>query len=137
MNTSTQDLAVTIGLIAGISKAFRFEATYPSAKVSTEADPYAVPEFTCQLLDMVDTTFAPARESYDFYFTDRENRDKGNLHIVLRSVESGIGRGYTLTVYDNPVTQSSHQAIEYVAFIMVRALLKDIEANVSMSWAGR
>ena len=75
MNTSTQDLAVTIGLIAGISKAFRFEATYPSAKVSTEADPYAVPEFTCQLLEMVDTTFAPARESYDFYFTDRETRD--------------------------------------------------------------
>jgi hypothetical protein len=85
----------------------------------------------------VDQTFQPARESYDFYFTDRENRDKGNLHIVLRSVESEIGCLYLLNIYDNPVTEASHQVIDYVAFTMIRALLKDIDKNVSESWADR
>jgi len=136
MNTLTQDLAVTIARISAVSEAFRFAATYPSQE-STDTNPYKVPEFTCQLLSTVDQTFAPARESYDFYFTDRENRDKGNLHIVLRSAESGIGVGYYLSIYDNPVTEASHQVIEYVAFIMIRALLKDIDTNVSESWAGR
>jgi hypothetical protein len=129
MNTLTQDLAVTIGLIAGISKAFRFEAVTQI----TEGEP----QFTCDMTDNVDKTFVPHRECYDFYFTDRKNRDKGNLHIVLRTEEGEYGNRYYLSVYDNPVTEASHQYITYAAFNMVRVLLIDIAMEVSLSWVGR
>jgi len=129
MNTTKQDLAVTIGLIADVSRAFRFDAV----KELVDGEP----QFTCELLENVDKTFVPFRRTLDFRFTDRKNRGIGNCHIRLVSEEGDYGNAFYMTICASPVNEVIHQRITRAAYEMVRTLLKDIDLEVGIIWIGR
>jgi len=128
MNTTKQDLAVTIGLIADISRAFRFDAV--KELVNGE------PQFTCDLTDVRDPNVEVGRIT-EFYLTDRMNRSNGKCHIVLRREERPLGALHQLSIYDSCVNEASHQIITRAAYDMIRTLLLDIDLEVGLSWVGR
>jgi hypothetical protein len=123
--TPKLDLVATLALVADVSKRFRFQQTFTDITSLTE------PEFTCFTVSF----FNGECEKHDFAFTDRKSRR--HCQIVLSTVDGLDGISYEMYVYDGKKRDFCAWKIDYVAFLYIRALIKDVDANVHTMWIGR
>jgi hypothetical protein len=123
--TPKLDLAATLALVADVSKRFCFQQTF------TDVTSLAEPEFTCCTVSFINGEC----EKHDFRFTDRKSGR--HCQIVLSTVDGLNGISYEVYIYDGKKRDFCAWTIDYVAFLYIRALIKDVDANVYTMWIGR